>query len=395
VTSSRAGALVALFLVALTLRPQIVGAGPLFPAIEDDLEATHAVVGLLGTIPVLCMGLFAPPAAWLTARVGTRSAMAAAVALVGIFGLARAMVPGVWLVVALTWPIGIGMGLAGALAPVAIKERFADRPATATGIYTTGIQLGSATTSAIAVPVAHSLGGWRVSLALFSAATCALVGSWLALTRREPEHVRVAERPPKLPWRNRTAWLLVLVFALMASTYYGINSWLADSFVERGWGEGEAGALLAVLNACAIPGSFLVPALSDRHGGRRPWLLAMGAVFLAGVAGYVLLPEAGYLWSACAGLASGAMFTLVLTLPLDYEHRPAGVGALVGMMLGLGYTIGAASPVVLGVVRDVTGSFTGALWLDVAFCAGLLAAVAALPRARASRDLAAQAAAGR
>ncbi len=33
-------------------------------------------------------------------------------------------------------------------------------------------------------------------------------------------------------------------------------------------------------------------------------------------------------------------------------------------MLGAGYTIGALSPFVLGVVRDATGSFTGALWLD-------------------------------
>ena len=46
--------LVALFLAALTLRPQIVGVGPLIPEIQDSLGTSHAVVGLLGTIPVLC-----------------------------------------------------------------------------------------------------------------------------------------------------------------------------------------------------------------------------------------------------------------------------------------------------------------------------------------------------
>src|SRR5262245_64076604 len=55
-----ASILAGLFLVALTLRPQIVGIGPLLPEIQDDLDTTHAVVGLLATIPVLCMGLFAP-----------------------------------------------------------------------------------------------------------------------------------------------------------------------------------------------------------------------------------------------------------------------------------------------------------------------------------------------
>lgn len=137
-----AGALLALFLAALALRPQIVGAGPLFGEVADDLETSHAVVGLLGTIPVLSMGLFAPPAPYVAARFGTRTAMALAIGLIGVFGVLRAVAPGVVLVVLLTWPIGVGMGIAGALAPVAVKERFSHRPATATGLYTTGVQIG-------------------------------------------------------------------------------------------------------------------------------------------------------------------------------------------------------------------------------------------------------------
>jgi hypothetical protein len=35
---------------------------------------------------------------------------------------------------------------------------------------------------------------------------------------------------------------------------------------------------------------------------------------------------------------------------------------------------------VLGAVRDLTGSFTGSLWLLVAFCLFMLGSVVALPR---------------
>jgi cyanate permease len=49
------------------------------------------------------------------------------------------------------------------------------------------------------------------------------------------------------------------------------------------------------------------------------------------------------------------------------------------MMLGLGYTIGAISPVVLGAVRDATGDFTASLWLVAVFAGLLLVSVAALP----------------
>ena len=178
--------LAGLFLAGLALRPPIVGVGPLIPAIQDDLDISHAVAGLLGTIPVLCMGVFALPAPALTRRYGSRLAIAACLALIGGFGVARAAAPGAAGVIALTFGVGLGLGFAQALMPVAVKERFADRPAFATGIYVLGINIGSAISSALAVPIADAAGSWRWSLAAFSIMTCALVAAWWWLTRREP-----------------------------------------------------------------------------------------------------------------------------------------------------------------------------------------------------------------
>src|SRR5207342_1172192 len=87
VTGRRAAIFAALFLAGLALRPQIVGVGPLIPEIQDDLDTSHAIVGLLGTIPVLCMGLFAPLGAYLAGRIGSRTAMTVALALIGAFGV--------------------------------------------------------------------------------------------------------------------------------------------------------------------------------------------------------------------------------------------------------------------------------------------------------------------
>jgi CP family cyanate transporter-like MFS transporter len=183
------------------------------------------------------------------------------------------------------------------------------------------------------------------------------------------------------------AWLLVALFALMASTYYGINAWLPDSYVERGWSTQSAGSLLAVLNIVAIPAAFVIPWLSDRVSTRRTWLVAMAITFVVGATGVVLAPGGAYLWVVALGMASGGMFSLVMTVPLDLEQDAARVGALVGMMLGLGYTVGAVSPFILGAVRDATGSFTASLWLIAGFSTLLLATVAALPgRPKDSRD---------
>jgi MFS transporter, CP family, cyanate transporter len=378
----RAPLLVALFLAAVALRPQLVGIGPLLPSIQDDLGVSHAVAGLLGTIPVLCMGVFAPPAPFLSARIGSRHALTVALTLIGAFGVARAIVPGAAGVVLLTFPLGMGMGLAGAMLPVAVKERFADRPGFATGVYTTGIAIGSAVAAAVAFPVADAVGGWRTPLLVFGAVSCALAVLWFWLTRVDTPHVRSDVRPLRLPFRRPLAWRLVAAFFFMSFTFYGLNSWLPDAYVEKGWSESAAGGLIAALNLVTIPCGFAAAWAADHWGTRRMWLAGAAVVQLTGLLGIVFAPGAGWLWAVLIGTAIGPLFPLTLTLPLDAAERPAEVAALAGMMLGLGYTLSAASPLLLGAVRDLSGGFNAVLWVLVGSGSALLAVDASLSPAR-------------
>ena len=64
------------------------------------------------------------------------------------------------------------------------------------------------------------------------------------------------------------------------------------------------------------------------------------SVLLAGsCAGFAGAPGGAWVWAAIAGLCTGAMFPLVMTLPVDVGRRPAEVAAVAAMMLGVGYTI--------------------------------------------------------
>jgi len=349
--------LVALFLAALTLRAQLVGIGPLLPLIKSDLGVSHAVAGLLGTIPVLCMGLFAPPAAYLAARIGSRRAVGATVLTIGVFGVLRALAPGAPAVILLTIPIGMGMGLAGAMLPVTVKERFADRPGFATGFYVAGMTISSAVSAATAIPLAHLGNGWRTPLLVFSAVSVGLGVLWIVLTRKEPRHERVTVKTLRLPFRNPLAWRFVAAFFFMSSVFYGLNAWLPDVYVERGWSDGSAGALLAILNAINIPAGFCVAWLADHRGQRRFWLAGAATGQLVGLVGIIAVPSAGYLWAVVLGFAIGPLFPLTMTMPLDAADGPAEVASYTGMMLGVGYTLSALSPLILGAVRDATGGF--------------------------------------
>lgn len=368
----RAPLLVALFLGALALRPQLVGVGPLLPAIEHDLGISHAVAGLLGTIPVLCMGLFAPSAPFLSGRIGSRFAIGAALGFVGVFGVVRAVTPGAVGAILLTFPIGVGMGLGNALLPVAVKERFSDRPGFATGVYAAGITIGSAIAAAAAVPLAHLGNGWRTPLLVFGAVSAGLAALWLWLTRSDTAHTRADTRPLRLPLRNPLAWRLVGAFFFMSFVFYGLNAWLPDAYVERGWSQSAAGGLLAVLNTVTIPVGFAVAWAADHIWTRRVWLTGAALLQVVSLLGIVLAPGGGWLWAALLGVAIGPLFPLTMTLPLDAAEGPAEVAALAGMMLGLGYTLSSSGPLLLGVVRDLSGGFDAVLWVLVGAAALLL-----------------------
>ncbi len=373
--------LAALFFISLTLRPQLIGIAPLLPDIQAEFGMSHAVTGLLSTIPVLCMGLFALPIAWVTRTFGSRNAMLAAVGTIVVFGAVRALAPGepvLWLA---TIAIGIGIANAGALLPVMVAEHFAHRPGLATGVYATTIQLGTAISAAVAVPMALLI-GWRGALLVFAASGAVLLVVWFVLQRGIATRRHVERTLAAVPLRSPLAWYLTGIFAINAFCFYGMATWLPAFFVERGWDVVAAGWALGVLNAAGLPVGLIVPWLADRATLRRPMLISAAFLLVAGVLGVQLLPSIGFVWAALVGGSLGIIFPMALLLPIGAVARPADVTAILALMLGVGYSLSAAAPWLLGWVRDVSGTFSAAMWIMLPIALGMVVlTVLPMPRA--------------
>jgi len=373
--------LAGLFAASLSLRPQIVAVGPLLPSIQHGLHVSHSVAGLLPTLVVLCMGLFAPAGISLAHRIGARNSVALALGLIGAFGVARALVPSAAAVIVLTIPVGIGVAVAGTLMPRAVKEAWPERPAFATGLYTTGISLGAAVSAAVAVPLADVLWGWRGSLVAASVFTAFLLIPWLWFTAQEAPHERPEDgRAPSFPWRNPVAWRLVAIFTLTSIAYYGITAWLPTIYVERGWSHASAGALITVVSVVTLPVSLVLALAGDDHGSRRLYLTSGAILLLLTGIGVVLLPGGAWVWAVLIGVWVGITFPSLMTMPLDVGAGARDVAAMAGMMLGVGYALSSLAPFLFGAVRDATGSFTAVLWLVVATAALLALASLNAPR---------------
>lgn len=374
----RAPLLAGLLLASLVLRPQVVAIGPLLPAIRDSLGISYATAGLLVTIPVLCMAVFAPLGPFLAGRFGALRSVTAALGLIAIGGLVRVAMPDAVGILAVTFAIGAGMGIGNTLMVVAVKQRFAERPVLVTAIYSTGMQVGSTAAAVVAVPIAVAFMGWRSSLLAISlAATACLVG-WVLSNRRAPND-RPSATLPRFPLRSGTAWLLVALFGLLGVIYYGLAAWLPAAYADQGFSLAATGWLAAIYNIATVPSSLALGALGDRVS-RRSGLLAGGACMTVATALLILHPAGAAAWMLLAGLANGAMFTLTLSLPLDLSDHPLDVGATAAMMMFCGYLLTALAPALLGGVRDLTGDFD--LVLAVFPFAALLFTAAALPLGR-------------
>jgi CP family cyanate transporter-like MFS transporter len=378
----------ALILVGTALRPQALIIGPLVGQVQADLGMSHGVAGLLSTIPVLCMGLLAPLGPVLAASVGPKLGTAICVALVAIFGVARAFLPDTVTILIATVGVGAGMALVGPILPMIVRARLPNHPAAGTGAYVVGFVIGGSITAAVAVPLSDSFGGWRGSFAIVSLAAFASLAAWLRLAPRDEGFVRVAPSRPSLPWRRPSAWLLGGIFGSQSILFYGCITWLPSAMVERGWAPLQAGSLIALLTGIGLVATLAVPVLADRFGSRRSQLSIAALLSIVGALIIALTPAeppgslVTFLATALLGLGIGAYFPLALTLPVDVASDADDAASISAFMLLIGYLLAATAPVVLGVVRDAAGDFTAVVWILVGISTLMLPLALALNPAR-------------
>src|SRR5215208_3555282 len=363
-TSATAPLLVGLFLVALNLRPAISSVPPVLETIRQDLGLGRAFLGLLTTIPVLCMSALALVAPKISRRIGAERAVLWSIVLIGlaVAGRLAAGQPGV--LFGTTLVAGVGIAVAQSLLPAVVKGWFPDRAAFVTGLYTVGITGGLALAALTTVPIERTLGGfWPGALAAWSLFAAVAVVFWLLLTARarsvsQPE---VAYERARLPWRSGRAWSVALFFGAESCLFFSSLTWLAPLYIDRGLDEGRAGLLLAVFALVRVPSAFLFPALADRSGDRRPWLVLTLILATFGFCAAGLVPLAAswapLAWVVVLGLGVGGLFPLALTLPLDYSADADEAGRLTAMTFFVGYVVAAVGPVAVGALRDATGGY--------------------------------------
>jgi MFS transporter, CP family, cyanate transporter len=351
--------LVAVVLVALNLRTPIASIPPVAGPIGRDLHLTAAQTGLLTTLPVVCMGLFAPAGALASRRWGRGRVLAAAVALI-LAGTALRLLP------AALWPstvlAGIGIAVAGALLPSLVRARFPGSVGPVTGLYTAGLIGGAMLAAALTEPARQAFGGsWPAALAVWALPATLALAVWVPVASRSSSPASPgapAASGAPFPWRDRTAWYAALFMGGQSLMYYGILAWLAPRYTAIGVPAATAGLLLGLFSATQLVSALTLPVLAHRRYGLSLLIALSVATSVLMLVLIALVPSgAPYLWAALLGLGVGGQFALGLTVLGSLGGGPAGSAAISGMAFFVGYLLAAAGPVAAGWLRDLTGGY--------------------------------------
>ncbi|EHY76831.1 transport protein [Stutzerimonas stutzeri ATCC 14405 = CCUG 16156] len=341
-------------LVGLNLRPILAAIGPLLDEIQAATGLGSAGAGALTTLPIAAMGFCALGGAMLQAKLGERRGVALGLTLVALASALRWGSPGGIGLILTAALGGVGIALVQALIPAYIHRCHPQRTSALMGLYTTGIMGGAALAAASAAPLAERF-GWSNGLALWAIPAVLTLSIWWSLARPPIATGRAVARP--LPLKSPLAWRLLLFFGIGTAAYTLVLAWLPPYYTGLGWSAADSGLLL---------GGLLLSALIGRIRQRRPLVLGVLAVVLAGLLCLALAPLMLAIPTAILlGVGIGALFPLSLILAMDHARDSADAGSLLGFVQGGGYLIASLAPLGAGLLRDRLASLADA-WLLMA-----------------------------
>jgi CP family cyanate transporter-like MFS transporter len=377
-----------LVLIAFNLRPALASLAPVLPEVMQDRGLSPTGGSLLTTLPVLCLGLFAPFAPLLARRFGSERAilgllvvLAGGTALRG-FGDLPALIGGAIIV-------GAAIGVINVLLPGLVKRDFPRQAALMTGFYTMALCGGAAAAEGATLPLKALLGdSWAAALAIWTLPVLVVILLWL------PQLPKRTALPPSRPlhrpnlWRDFLAWQVTLFMGLQSALAYCTFGWLVPILRDRGLDPVTAGLVVSVSVLCQVVASLLAPSIATFKsplGGRdqRFWNVLAMVITLIGLLGLLFTSlDLIWPWAILLGIGQGSSIAIALTIIVLRSPDTHVAAQLSSMAQSVGYTLAACGPLLVGPLHSLTGD-----WSAVGIMFVVLSTGAAIAGIGAGRNL--------
>ena len=327
-------------------------------------------------------------AGWIVDRFGPRRLMLAGILMAGGALVGIGAVSKVWAFYLFYFFNALGYVCGGPLPNQVLLSRWFDKSrGTAMGIAYLGIGAGGAIVPLLSAWMTSHV-GWRLSLQLVGV-LIVVVAFPLAffVDDRAPAHAVTGVGAELAPAKTRTilkspAFYLLAVGSMCSIAAVGGTNQHLKLFLslDRGYAQADAAAVISLVLAISIAGRLLMGWLADRVPVKYVMLL----IYLL-VAGSVPLLLTGgsrstmYAFALVFGLGLGGEY-MIIPLMAGQLFGVETLGRVMGIVLTADGVAEATAPMLVGYLRDSSGSYTtGFLTLVATAVAGAIA-IALLPQ---------------
>lgn len=360
----------AIFLVSINLRPAVTSVGPILSTIQDALNVSSTHMSLLTSIPVFCMGLFAPLAVPIQKKYGYRWSITILTALIGLATVTRILYSSYSALVITSFLAGFAIAIISPIVNAYIKEKFPTRMEPIIGIYSFAIGFGATISSGFTAIFYESFdGNWALALGVWGFLAVIAMISWMSVVKESP--IQQSEMDPtevvRNPWKNKVAWIILIYFGLQTSLFFSLTTWLTSVALEQGMALLTAGSVLTLMTIVQLVGNILIPSLINRYPDRIIWLHSLIVIGFVGSALFFI--DANWaIWTSAVvfGFVLSGLFPIGLMLPLDEAKNNREANEWSSMVLSGGFMMSAIVPLIIGFVYDLTGTHFITKWIIVA-----------------------------
>jgi len=357
--------------------------GVFFNPLLIEFGWTRAMLSGVVSLRAFLMAIFGIGAGRLTDKFGPRPVVTVCGLFLGLGFFLMSQVTTIWQLY-LVYGVITGIGMCSLWVPVlsTVSRWFVKRRVLMTGIVLSGMGLGSMMTPPLATQLIITY-GWRPSWTILGVTAMIIIILAAQFVRREPAQVgqlpdgknEVEAESLDLQAgglslgeavRTMRFWILCAVFSCLWFSSMVIWVHLVVHAIDLGISAINASSILAVMGGVGIVSRILMGSVADRIG-YKPTLLIGFALVSASLLWLLTAKELWALYLFAVTFGSGISGLMVLESPLIARlFGLASLSVIFGSIEFVSTIFGVTSPIVAGLIFDITGSYQLAFLISAA-----------------------------